>query len=234
LSKLPYRHIFFDLDRTLWDFDRNSSEAITEIGMELKLHDLGVTNMNEFIRVYQKVNNECWDLYRKGQLEKKELRVIRFRKALEIHNIHDPDLADEFGNRYVQKSPRKTNLIAGTFEALEALSGKGYELHIITNGFEEVQYIKLEECGIRKYFSEVIISELIGHKKPHPVVFNEAMVRAGAVSQESVMVGDDLEVDILGARDVGMGQIYYNPEELPHKEDITHEINHLEQILEIL
>lgn len=206
-----YDHIFFDLDRTLWDFDSNSREALTEIFDELDWGSTEVPDAQEFITTYQQINERCWDQYRRGLIEKNELRVLRFRLSLAHYDLHDEEQADFLGDRYVEISPRKTILETGTIEVLDYLKSKSYRLHIITNGFAEVQHIKLDNSGLTSYFEEVIISEHVGEKKPHPLVFNHALAQAGAQAGSSLMIGDDWAVDVDGAAQVGMDQVYYNP-----------------------
>lgn len=229
-----YQHIFFDLDHTLWDFDANSGEAIGEIFTDLRIGERAEVSFETFVASYRIINKNCWDLYRRGEMDKQTLRTIRFRLALEKFGIHDSQLSKQFGDQYVLKSPQKTHLIDGTEEVLDYLASEEYDLHIITNGFSEVQFVKLENAGLKKYFDVVLTSEMVGEKKPHPAVFKKAISLANAQMIESLMVGDNLEADIIGARDMGMDQVYYNPENDPHEEKITHEITALQELLHIL
>ena len=229
-----YKHLFFDLDRTLWHFDRNSEETLQEIILEQRLHDYGVSDSTAFIREYRKINEMCWAQYRKGELDKESLRVIRFSRVLEQHGVHAPGMAERMADRYVEVSPTKTVLCDGAMDVLEYLKGRGYVMHIITNGFEEVQFVKLNNSGLSPFFQEVIISERIGFKKPHPKAFEFALRTSGALQDESIVIGDDLEADVGGARKAGIDQIYYNPERLTHEEVITHEIAHLHELRDLL
>jgi len=230
---MSYKHVFFDLDRTLWDFDKNSKQALLQLIDELKLQDQGVENKEEFIEVYQKINEECWSKYRRGLMQKEELRHRRFGMAMEHFGVDDPNLARQFGEGYIDISPRMTLLIEGTKELLDYLNGH-YDLHIITNGFKEVQHIKLNNSGIAHHFDKVIISEEVGQKKPHPAVFDFALKATAASAQEALMIGDDLEADIVGARNAGWDQVYFNPNKLEHKEEVRHEIEHLTELMKIL
>lgn len=228
-----YRHIFFDLDSTLWDLDKNAHETLTHLAAVHKLSEKGVDSINDFIEVYRVINEELWDEYRKGLVDRDTLRYQRFSRALSNYGIHDPALTISIGNDFSAHAPLKTNLFADTIEVLEYLSGK-YTLHIITNGFEETQHIKMKSSGITKYFSEVITSERAGYLKPHPGIFQYSLSLTKASSEDSIMIGDSLEVDVVGAREVGWRQVYFNPEGKPHSEVVTHEIKTLKELLGIL
>jgi putative hydrolase of the HAD superfamily len=230
---MSYKHLFFDLDRTLWDFEKNSEQALLELIQYFKLEEKGIGTAQEFIRKYKAVNKHCWALYRKGQMEKAELRYRRFSETMESFGIRDEALAKSFGEGYIEISPKMTALVDGTTEVLNYLSEK-YLLHIITNGFREVQYIKLENSGIGHHFDHIIISEDVGQKKPHRMVFDYALQRSGAKHRESLMIGDDLEADVLGARNAGWDQVFYNPEGIEHKEELVHEVKHLSELKTIL
>lgn len=230
---MNYRHVFFDLDRTLWDFDQNSRMALSQLIDELELHNHGIDDKEVFIQTYQKINEECWAKYRKGLMEKAELRHRRFGLAMERFGIDDPMLAKRFGDGYIDISPKMTLLVEGTNELLNYLNGK-YELHIITNGFKEVQHIKLNNSGIAHHFDKVIISEEVGEKKPHPAVFDFALRATSSKAKEALMIGDDLEADVVGARNAGWDQVYFNPGKFEHNEEVRHEIEHLTELMKIL
>lgn len=227
-----YRHLFFDLDRTLWDFDANSREALGEIHDLHNLESLGIHDLQDFISRYERINEHYWNLYRTHQIDKKTLRSIRFEETLREYQIKDPELSLRLADDYVRISPVKTRLFPGTTEVLNYLANK-YVLHIITNGFEEVQHIKLERSGLRPFFEEVITSEKAGHKKPGAEIFHYAFRLSGAVKKESIMVGDDLEADIRGARGVGIDHVFFNPNRIAHKERVTHEISALSELKKI-
>lgn len=228
-----YRHIFFDLDRTLWDFDTNSREALTEIHANFRLDREGLPDAPSFIDVYTGINEALWRAYRLGNVKKKELRSLRFTKTLEHFGCKNPVLGADIGRAYVELSPQKTALMPGTVAVLEYLAKK-YSLHIITNGFDEVQGVKLERSGIAAFFREVITSEMASARKPDPEVFHLAFAKTGAAAGAAVMIGDDLETDISGARGVGMDQVYFNPRKNAHNEDITFEISNLDELRLIL
>lgn len=204
-----YKHLFFDLDRTLWDFEKNSEEVFQDMYRELDLPSYGINQFDVFLSTYRSVNHDLWDLYREGKIDKKFLNFQRFYQTLFEFGVEDEDLAKNMSEKYVGMSPFKKHLFPGTMELLDYLKPK-YHLHIITNGFSEVQTIKLRESGLAPYFEQIIISELTPVKKPHPKIFKYAMHQAGAQVEESLMIGDDLEIDIKGAAGVGMDQVWTN------------------------
>lgn len=226
-------HIFFDLDRTLWDFEANSHDELMAIWKRNGLHQLGISLPEEFIKVYKQINEECWEAYRKDEITKEKLRGERFRRTLAFYGVEDEDLAEEIGRQYVTNSPQRTKLVDYTHEVLLYLSGK-YELHMITNGFEEVQHIKLAQSGLEKYFGEVITSEMAGVKKPAQQIFDMAISRSGASPGTSVYVGDDLVVDILGAISAGWHAIYYNPHKVAHNHSTLADVQCLSEIKSVL
>ena len=229
-----YKHLFFDLDRTLWDFEKNSHEVLTDLYHKYKLISIGVSCPSQFITRY-KINNErLWDLYRQNKIEKAKLRTERFRITLHEFGITDTKLATFFGNDYVEHCPKKTHLFPFVHSTLNYLKDR-YYLHIITNGFEEVQYEKLENCNLIDYFDQIITSEQVGFKKPSAEIFKFSLVKAFARPSDSLMIGDDLFADIYGAREAGINQVFFNPNSLPIEDtNITHEISCLSELEEIL
>ena len=228
-----YTTLFFDLDHTLWDFEANSKEALTEIFTKHQLLEKGVPSFEKFLAVYYKINDKMWEQYRKDEITKDELRNDRFYNALVIFDIVDRKLADDIGDYYVKTSPYKTNLFEGCHAVLAELKTK-YALHIITNGFDEVQHIKLRESSLTQYFGEIITSEKVGSKKPQPKIFEKSLELTGVTVQESLMIGDGIETDISGARNFGMGQVYFNPHNSTEKVNATYTIYRLEELLEFL
>lgn len=223
--------LFFDLDRTLWDFDANSKVALETIFDEQKLQGKLNTSFGEFHQQYMLYNEQCWKAYREGKMSKEILRFQRFLLTLEHFGNADIDLSQEMGERYVEISPYQTRLVPGTMDLLLRCQDLGYEMHVITNGFEEIQDIKLENSGIRKFFGHVITSEAIGERKPHPMVFEYALQRTKSSTEESVMIGDDFEADIVGAKKAGWKQVFYNPNGHEIQENITLQINSLDELI---
>lgn len=204
-------HVFFDLDRTLWDFDRNSKEALLEIFEDHRLGMKMLATAQEFLHVYETINERYWELFRKGSVDRPQLRQGRFADVLTHFGHPDIKLAEVIGEAYVNISPRKTALVDGALELLGHLAGQ-YELHIITNGFEEVQHIKLSASGLDSYFGEVITSERAGVRKPDVGIFRFAEQLTSADPERSVMIGDHFEADVQGAGSAGWQSIYYSPE----------------------
>ena len=228
-----YKHLFFDLDRTLWDFEKSAVEAFEELFLKYKLDDLGIESAEAFHLIFSKHNNILWDLYREGKLEKEILMWKRFFDTLGEYGVEDEKLARALGNDYVYISPRKVNLLPHTMEILEYLHPR-YQLHIISNGFIEVQEIKLSTSKMDRFFETLITSEKAGVKKPHPEIFEYALEKTGAQLSESLMIGDDYEVDILGARDVGMDQVFFDPTEDQTLNGCTFKIAALSELKEFL
>jgi putative hydrolase of the HAD superfamily len=230
---MGYKHLFFDLDRTLWDFNANSRIALGEVHEHLQLVSVGITDKDEFIARFEEINESLWAAYRLGNIHKKVLRSMRFYKTLEHFGCKDEFLASKMGDMYVEISPKKTNLLPNAINTLDYLAGK-YVMHIITNGFEEVQHTKLAHAGLTPYFDLVMTSEMASARKPDPIIFKLAMQKTGANASDSIMIGDDLIADIGGARSLWMDQIFYNPEKVVHSEEVTHEISDLIELKTIL
>ena len=203
-----YTDIFFDLDGTLWDFETNSLETLKEIYENHQLEQAGIPDFEQFIQVYHKHNVRLWNLYRAGDLEKEVLKRSRFGDTLNDFGIDNSSLIETIAHEYVSISPTKTNLFQHTHQTLSYLKGK-YRLHIITNGFNEVQFIKLEKSGLSAYFNQIFTSEMAGISKPDARIFNYALNLAGASAENSLMIGDDEEVDIQGALNVGMDALLF-------------------------
>ncbi len=227
-----YKHIFFDLDRTLWDFDQNMTDALRDIFFDFNL-DSVFPDINTFIATFTKNNDYLWEKYRLGELKKDILRFKRFDMTLRDYGVNEPLIAKKIGDEYIRITPLKTALVPNAREVLEYLKPK-YKLHIITNGFDEVQFPKLQKCHIAEYFDKVVTSETSGYHKPCPEAFGYALSSVNARKEESVMVGDDLEIDIAGAKKFGMDQIFFNRHSLAHKIKATHEILNLLEIKKIL
>ncbi len=202
-----YKHLFFDLDNTVWDFELNSFHAMHEVYLEFGLADAGYAR---FFDIYTRHNDRLWDLYRKNEIVKQVLAAERFNLTFDEIGITGID-GMAFNNRYLELMPGQKRLCEGAREVLERLS-KRYELHIITNGFIEVQYKKLENSQLRHYFNKIYISEEIQSPKPSLQIFRHALKSSNAKKRESLMIGDSWEVDIIGALDAGIDQVHYAPQ----------------------
>lgn len=224
------KHIFFDLDHTIWDFDRNAEETLLELYQHYKLDELGLSSAEEFILNYTLNNHALWADYHLGKISKDILRAERFKRTFVQMGILPELVPMQFEKDYVRLSPTKTNLFEGSLKVLEYLKQR-YQLHIITNGFKETTITKMNLSGLNPYFQNVIISEDVGFNKPHPNVFQYAINKANASLEESIMIGDSLEADIYGAQQFGMEAIFFNPLRKKKPADVTREIYHLEELL---
>jgi putative hydrolase of the HAD superfamily len=205
-----YKHIFFDLDRTLWDFETNSTNMLKEL-YATYLKDSTYSHFLQFKHNYEKINAQLWKEYGAHKITKEELRDRRFKETLELQGIYDENLANTLSLHYIEKSPRQTVLFPHTIGCLNTLKKEGYKLHIITNGFKEVQFVKLEAAEILHYFSIIVCSEMVGFNKPDKRIFEYALREANAKASESVMIGDDPEVDVLGAQLSGLQAVLFDP-----------------------
>jgi putative hydrolase of the HAD superfamily len=213
------KHIFFDLDHTIWDFDKNSKETLSEIFLKLGVGKY-IESFDRFFKKYKEINKRYWNLYRQNLVTKEQVRDGRFKDTLSFFSRGNlNELSDELSRLYVRLGPYKTNLFPHAHEVLSELNQK-YELHIITNGFVEVQHIKLKNSDLTKYFNVIVCSEETGKKKPHKDVFNFALKKAGANPKDAIMIGDSFEADIKGALKVGMKAIWFNPNNEPSKKTV--------------
>lgn len=233
MKNRTYQHIFFDLDNTLWDFNSNSIEAFREIFIKYQLIERGVDSFDRFLEIYSTYNHLLWEFYRKGEIVKEVLNIRRFALTLNDFGINDNLLSSNIASDYINLSPTKTNLFPHTIAILEYLSIR-YKLHIITNGFEEVQHRKLSHSGLTMFFNEIITSEDAGSKKPDASIFKYALKRSGATPEESLMIGDDEEVDIAGARDAGIDQVLVDYKGDKVDTTATYRISGLDQLFTIL
>ena len=200
---------------------------------EFGLNDIMDVDTRVFIEEYERVNKELWSVHLTGGVSREFLRYERFRRVLNAFEIFDEPLVEGIAEFYLEKSPRKTHLFPGALKVLNELNGK-YGLHIITNGFTLVQYTKLQESKLTGYFQNVITSEVAGVNKPDRKIFEYALKRAACKSSESIMIGDTFHVDIIGAKEAGMDQVWFNPHKISESLQPTYEIDHLEKLLEIL
>ena len=228
-----YKHIFFDLDHTLWDFERNAEETKREMFENLRLKERGIKDYETFREKYVGINQALWALYREDKVGKDELNFRRFYDTLCVLGVDDHELGEAMASGFIEGISSKTYLFPHAKELLEYLFPK-YILHIITNGFEEVQYRKLKTSGMDRFFTHVITSEAAGFKKPDPEIFEYALRQTGAMAAESIMIGDDLEVDIAGARQLGIDQVYVNHDRKQHNDPVTLEVFSLDEIIEKL
>ncbi|MFW5792835.1 MAG: YjjG family noncanonical pyrimidine nucleotidase [Bacteroidota bacterium] len=228
-------HIFFDLDQTLWDFRKNSLEVIQRLFVELEFEKNGVPGIDDFIKSYKALNSGLWDQYRAGEISKFELNNNRFINTLKHYSPKAELLGTKMAELYIKYSPENVSLFIGAEDILKYLS-VNYNLHVITNGFSEIQIPKLKNTGLDKYFKEIIFSEDAGCLKPDKKYFEYSIKKAGAQKSECLVIGDDPESDILGASNAGIHQVWFKQNY--HSENTetkaTYTIKDLAEIREIL
>ena len=220
-----YKHLFFDLDHTLWDFDKNSEVSLRILYDEYDLKSRGIDDFDALFKAYNFHNDKLWERYRNGYIKRDELRWKRMWLMLLDHKIADTALAHELSIAYLEILPTQTVLVPHAKELLEYCKDK-YEMNLITNGFDTTQRLKLQYSGIARYFNHLVTSEKSNSMKPHKDIFDYAI-------ETSIMIGDAIDVDILGAINVGMDTVYYNPHKKPHERKPTYEIIHLEELMKI-
>ncbi|HET6558174.1 MAG TPA: YjjG family noncanonical pyrimidine nucleotidase [Prolixibacteraceae bacterium] len=200
-----YDFLFFDLDNTLWDFSTNARAALLQTFEELNyISDLG--SFDDYFQVYEEINDSLWVDYRNKKVTKQVLIVERFSRSLSAFNITNKNWI-EINSLYLENMGKQTSLFPGTLEALRYLKEKGYRMHIITNGFKEVQYSKIHNTGLSPFIDKVFVSEEIHTTKPHREIFEHALKSSNALKKKSIMIGDSWEIDIEGAQGFGMDQI---------------------------
>jgi putative hydrolase of the HAD superfamily len=231
---MQYRHIFFDLDHTLWDFDQNAREALLELYGALRLQDTGIADFEVFYKRYLHHNQVLWDRYHHGYITSEELKWKRMWRTLLDFKIGNESLARKMSATFLELLPERQNLFPYTVEILGYLKRKGYLLHLITNGFEHTQGRKLRTSGLEGYFEEVITSERSGSIKPQREIFEYALRLTGAKVEESIMIGDNPDADIGGAMGVGMDSIFVNHIGSEVAVPATYTIRHLKQLEDIL
>ena len=230
---MPYKHIFFDLDDTLWDSRRNSGEAVREIFDRYRLASGFGLEAQVFVDNVHEVNYALWDRYSDGEITQEELRQTRFPLVFEALGLRDTAICAALQEDYLHLAPRKPHLMPHAKELLDYLK-VNYTLHIITNGFDDVQSVKLRTAGIDGYFSEIITSLRAGCQKPNREIFDFARDCARAQPADCLMVGDSLRADIAGAENAGMDHVFYNHHRITHQAKPTHEIHSLRELMEML
>lgn len=210
MTTTKYKHLFFDLDHTLWDFEANARDTLQELYFLHELQNAGVHDFDLFIQRYSHHNERLWSRYTKGFIKQEELRWKRMWLSLLDFKIADEPLSRKISVDFLERLPYKKNLFPYTVEILKYLTGKGYHLHLITNGFESIQFGKLHSSNLQHYFKQVITSEASGSLKPDKIIFEYALTKACADKKESIMIGDNLEADIEGAMNAGMDAVFVN------------------------
>lgn len=228
-----YRHLFFDLDHTLWDFEKNSEEVLRFQYDDHQLARYGFT-VEQFMTYYSEVNHALWRLYQGNKITQQQLRGARFVRTLTRLGVPEADVPADISAQYTSLLPHKTAVFPFTFEVLDYLRDKGYVLHLLTNGFKEIQYVKLDAARLTDYFQQIVTSECSGYLKPDGRMYQHALARARTTAPDSLMIGDNLECDVLGAANAGIDQVYFNPGKRRHFAQTTYEIECLSELKEFL
>jgi len=228
-----YKHLFFDLDHTLWDFDTNAKSTLTEIYSEFDLHVKVSPVFDDFYQRYIHHNEILWDRYQKGFISADELKWKRMWRTLLDFKIGDEVLSKGLSARFLEILPTKKEVFPYTNEILSYLTNKKYQIHLITNGFEKTQWSKIRNSGLDKFITHVITSEGSNSLKPKKEIFEFALQKTGAILKESIMIGDNLEADIQGAMNAGMDTVFVNHINASTLMKPTYTITHLEQLEKI-
>lgn len=228
----PYKCVFFDLDHTLWDYECNAREMLQELHTSFDLAGKGI-GFEEFHQKFKTVNFNLWQLYDRGLINNDVIRHQRFKQVLEHFNAHEEKLNANLSEEYLYGCPKKAKLVPYAKEVLDYLS-EYYALTVVTNGFEEIQTVKLVSGNITHYFDHVITSQKAGYKKPSREIFDYALAVNNLECHEVIMVGDNLVTDIGGARNACIDTVFFNPEAVPHDEEVKHEIRCLSELQNIL
>jgi putative hydrolase of the HAD superfamily len=233
-GNMKYKHIFFDLDHTLWDFEGNSRETLRRLYDDFKLEACGINCFETFRICYEGHNERLWERFRKGHIKREELRWKRMWHTLLDFKYTDLALTQSLSATYLDILPKQGKLMPYAKEVLDYCVAGDYRVHIITNGFEATQWQKMRTSGIDAYFGQVITSENSKSMKPQKEIFEYALKAAGASREESIMIGDALEADVLGAQAAGIDQVYFNVWKKPHAEHPTYEIDCLSKLKGII
>lgn len=201
-----YKVLFFDLDRTLWDYRSNSEQTLYDL-VTKHTPEL-IEKFDEFLAAFYEINEKLWLKYRDGKLSKKKLSTQRFIDSFKRLGVNAESFADEFSSDYIKESPNKTKLFPKAIETLKYLKNKGYRLYLLTNGFVEVQKVKITDSKLEPFFERMITSEEAGYQKPHEKIFEFALNIVKAKKSEYLMIGDDLESDIEGAKNFGIDTVF--------------------------
>jgi putative hydrolase of the HAD superfamily len=227
---MTYKDLFFDLDHTIWDFEQNSKETLFDLHNKYGLADKGIDDFDAFYTIYSAHNHRLWDRYTKGFIKQEELRWKRIYLSLLDFKIGDEKLSKEMSHDYLDILPDKTNLFPYTHEILEYLQNKGYKMHLITNGFQSVQFKKINNSDLAKYFIEVITSEASNSLKPHKEIFEYALNASNAKVETSLMIGDNEAADIQGGINIGMDTVFVNHLDVTPTIAATYTITHLKEL----
>lgn len=224
------RHIFFDLDNTLWDHRKNAYLTIKELFSQQKISNKFGIDFEKFHNTYHEINERLWEQIRDGEIDKDYLRKHRFYDTFLAFDIDDAPLADYFEHHFLDEILNYNELVEGALELLVYLRNKGYKMHIISNGFQEVTERKCILSGISDYFETITSADSIGLRKPRPEIFNYSLDLAKADKSESMMIGDDWIADVKGAQNFGIDVIFFDVYHDNPKEDDLKVVRQLSEI----
>lgn len=234
IAIMRYKHLFFDLDHTLWDFELNAKETLSELFELNAIAEKTNESFDFFFDRYSYHNTRLWDRYTKGFIKQEELRWKRMWLTLLDCKIADEKLSREMAVQFLQRLPSKKNLFPYTNEILLYLQNKGYQMHLITNGFDDVQHSKIQTCNIHSYFGEVVTSECSNSLKPNKEIFDFALERTKALKEESLMIGDNIDADIIGGMNAGLDTVFVNHLRIETDVKPTYTVYHLKELENIL
>ncbi|GAA4849158.1 YjjG family noncanonical pyrimidine nucleotidase [Algivirga pacifica] len=231
MKNTDFKHLFFDLDHTLWDFEKSSAETLEELYDRYQIGSLSSRNIQklDFIAAFRVVNRKLWQQYDRGKVDREKIRSERFPMIFAELGIPAVVCPADMGEVYLSICPTKPYLMAEALSTLQRLN-EHYELHILTNGFKDVQHIKMRSANIYHFFKQIITSECTGHKKPNIQIFQYAMEQAKTSPEHSVMIGDNPRADIQGGKAAGMYTVFYNPDRIAHGIHPHLEINSLGEL----
>ena len=230
-NKLEIRHLFFDLDHTLWDFEKNSKICIREIYEQHKSIFPNHFGFDSFFQKFSTINSTMWNQLDLSLITHDYLRTFRFQKVLQALDIEiDERFSLELNQKLLNLLPHQHHLMDDAFDTLDALAERGYNLHIISNGYQDIQIKKMKSGGIYHFFDQIITNDIAGARKPDKAIFDFALFRAKADVSNSIMIGDNLIADIEGAKNAGLKTIYYNPE---NNRNDAENISELKYLLEV-
>jgi YjjG family noncanonical pyrimidine nucleotidase len=228
-----YKCVFFDLDHTLWDYEENSKETLYDLFYAYELQAKGVTSADTFYRQFRVINLALWDLYDNNRVDQHYIRQERFKQVLEHFSAYTVQLSEHLTVDYLDQCPKKANLVPHALEILEYLASD-YVLTVVTNGFDEIQNVKLSSGNLHRFFNHIVTSQKAGHRKPSQKIFQFALQANNIKCSDAVMIGDNLITDIGGARNAAIDSIFYNPEKIAHQTSVKYEISCLSELKKIL
>ncbi|MGF1532484.1 MAG: YjjG family noncanonical pyrimidine nucleotidase [Bernardetiaceae bacterium] len=229
----PYPHLFFDLDHTLWDFDTNAQLTLHQLYQDFDLGQQWDASREAFIEAFFVVLHQLWDDYNHARITKDQLRTWRFPRIAERLTGRKFDPMPELEATYQQWGSSQPGLMPYAHQTLEDLHRKGYKLHILTNGFQESQYTKLEASGIAHFFDTLTTSECTGKTKPDPAIFAHALDKSGAGPGEVILIGDNPSTDLEGAAAAGWDAVFYNPQQKPTQSPFRYHVQCLRELSRI-